>query len=228
MRILILSEDVPFSEKLKNCLKESNYIVDTALPSEHKSFWARSTNYDLVILEHSSKHNSQVIAKKFRQRGRTMPMLVIVESLSSHEAIELFNCGIDDYTSKFTSCSEISARVRSLLKRPQQTISEKFKIDDLILDCKNYTVARGKEVVSLTKKEFGLLEYLLRNQEQVMTRTDLIEHVWDINADLFSNSLETHILNLRKKIERPGKPKLIHTISGRGYKIGVQSMEIRR
>ena len=221
MRILILSEDEQFSEKLKNCLKENNYIVDVALQSEHKSFWARSTNYDLVILEHSTKSGSQTLAKKFRQNGKTMPILVIVESLTSREAIELFNCGIDDYTSKFTSCSELTARIKALLKRPQKFIPEQFVIDDLTLDCKNYTVARGKKLVLLTKKEFGLLEYLLRNQNQVMTRTDLIEHVWDVHADLFSNSLETHILNLRKKIEHPDKPKLIHTISGRGYKIGV-------
>jgi DNA-binding response OmpR family regulator len=228
MRILILSGDDLFSEKLKNCLQENNYIVDVTLPSEHKSFWARSTNYDLFILEHNSTYNSHVIAKQIRATGKSMPMLVVVESLTSHEAIELFNCGVDDYTSKFTTCSEITARVKALLKRPTQIISEKFIIDDLTLDCKNYTVARGDEIIMLTKKEFGLLEYLLRNQDQVMTRTDLIEHVWDINADLFSNSLETHILNLRKKIERPGKPKLIHTISGRGYKIGVQTSQIRR
>ena len=151
-----------------------------------------------------------------------MPILVIVESLSSHEAIALFNCGVDDYTSKFTSCSEVIARAKALLRRPQSLHSETFTIDDLTLNCTTYTVSRGKEHITLTKKEFGLLEYLLRHQNRVMTRTDLIEHVWDINADLFSNSLETHILNLRKKIERPGRPKLIHTISGRGYKISVQ------
>lgn len=228
MRILILSEDSLFCEKLKSCLQEHNFNVDVGLPSEHKAFWARSTNYDLLILEHNSKYNGHKIAKQIRQNGRSMPLLVVVESLTSHEAIELFNCGVDDYTSKFTSCSEITARIKSLLKRPHQILAERFAIDDLILDCKNYTVERGEEIVSLTKKEFGLLEYLLRNRDQVMTRTDLIEHVWDINADLFSNSLETHILNLRKKIERPGKTKLIHTISGRGYKIAAHDSQISR
>ncbi len=223
MRILILSSDGNFSQKLKACLSENSFIVDIGSPNEHKSFWARTTNYELIILEHSAKFNAHVIGKRIRQTGRSIPLLAVVETLTREEAIDLFNCGVDDYTSKFTSYSEICARVKSILKRPKQITPQTFIIDDLTLDCKNYTVSRGKEYVSLTKKEFGLLEYLLRNQNQVMTRTDLIEHVWDINADLFSNSLETHILNLRKKIERPGKPKLIHTVSGRGYKITVQN-----
>jgi DNA-binding response OmpR family regulator len=81
---------------------------------------------------------------------------------------------------------------------------------------------RADKYIQLTKKEFGLLEYLIRHKEVVISRTALIEHVWDINADLFSNSLETHMLNLRKKIETKGKPKLIHTVSGRGYKVSLQ------
>ncbi len=222
MRILILSNDTAYAKKLKNCLKENHFTVDSGSLIEHQAFWTRSTNYDLLIVEHNSNTASHTIAKDIRRLGKTMPILVIVESLSSHEAIALFNCGVDDYTSKFTSCSEVIARAKALLRRPQSLHSETFTIDDLTLNCTTYTVSRGKEHITLTKKEFGLLEYLLRHQNRVMTRTDLIEHVWDINADLFSNSLETHILNLRKKIERPGRPKLIHTISGRGYKISVQ------
>jgi DNA-binding response OmpR family regulator len=151
-----------------------------------------------------------------------MPLLAVVESINSEEAIAMFNCGIDDYTSKFNQCSEIAARIRAMLRRGTNQTEDKFTIDDLVLDCRSYTVSRGQHTVHLTKKEFGLLEYLLRHPNQVMSRTALIEHVWDINADLFSNSLETHILNLRKKIETPNRPKLIHTISGRGYKIALQ------
>ena len=97
-----------------------------------------------------------------------------------------------------------------------------LKLDDITLDTLRYQVKRGRKTVTLTRKEFGLLEYLLRNPGRAISRTALIEHVWDIHADLFSNTLETHILNLRRKIESPNKRKLIHTISGRGYKIALK------
>ena len=112
--------------------------------------------------------------------------------------------------------------MRAILRRPQNFVEDTLKLDDLTLDTIRYQVKRGRTSVSLTRKEFGLLEYLLRNKERVISRTALIEHVWDINADLFSNTLETHILNLRRKIESPKKRKLIHTISGRGYKIALK------
>lgn len=222
MRLLIISGDELFAQKLKISLKQVQFNVDLATDSERGEFWARSTDYDLAIIEHSQNCNAINICKDIRARGKSTLLLVITELLSSEEAVELFNCGVDDYTSKFSHFSEIIARVKAMLRRPQQLIEEQFCLGDLTLDSKRYQVQRGKKTVHLTKKEFGLLEYLLRHKDIVLSRTDLIEHVWDINSDLFSNSLETHILNLRKKIEASGKPKLIHTISGRGYKIALQ------
>jgi len=222
MRLLIIFDDVQFAEKLNNALNQLSYAVDLIEFENNVQFWSRTTVYDLIILEHSTPQEIIETCIKIRQSGKQMPLLVVIESLTSEEAIAMFNCGIDDYTSKFNHCSEIAARVRAMLRRGPNQAEDKFTIDDLILDCRSYSVSRGQQTVHLTKKEFGLLEYLLRHPNQVMSRTALIEHVWDINADLFSNSLETHILNLRKKIEAPNRPKLIHTISGRGYKIATQ------
>jgi DNA-binding response OmpR family regulator len=222
MRLLIIFDDVQFAEKLNNALNQLSYAVDLIEFENNDQFWSRTTDYDLIILEHSTPQEIIETCIKIRQSGKQMPLLVVIESLTSEEAIAMFNCGIDDYTSKFNHCSEIAARVRAMLRRGPNQAEDKFTIDDLILDCRSYSVSRGQQTVHLTKKEFGLLEYLLRHPNQVMSRTALIEHVWDINADLFSNSLETHILNLRKKIEAPNRPKLIHTISGRGYKIATQ------
>lgn len=223
MRLLIISDDMDFALKLKTALQQINYVVDMVESTNRKRFWARSSDYDLVILEHPETSQLIEFCKSIRSFGRFMPVLVIIESLTSQEAIALFNCGVDDYTSKYSHCSEIAMRVKALLRRGTQYVNDTIQMDDLTLDCTSYTVARGKRKVHLTKKEFGLLEYLLRHPNQVLSRTSLIEHVWDINADLFSNSLETHILNLRKKIEEPHKPKLIHTISGRGYKIAMEN-----
>ncbi|HMQ01462.1 MAG TPA: response regulator transcription factor [Candidatus Doudnabacteria bacterium] len=224
MRVLLISNDDHFTNKLRIALQQLNYAVDLANHSNQNEFWSKATKYDLIIIEHISTEHIIKLCQEFRNIGRNMPLLAIIESLTSQEAIELFNCGIDDYTSKFSHCSEIGLRVRALLRRSGNYVNDIFKIDDLTLDCKNYSVSRGRQTVHLTRKEFGLLEYLLRHQNQVLSRTDLIEHVWDINADLFSNSLETHILNLRRKIELPNRPRLIHTISGRGYKIGLQKI----
>ncbi len=223
MRLLIIADDELFARKLKASLKQVHFNIDLANSKERGEFWAKSTDYDLTIVEHSQNCNALDICTEIRKYGKTTFLLVVTELLSSEEATQLFNCGVDDYISKYSSFSEIVARTKALLRRPRAYFTEKFIIGDLQIDCKSYTVKRGDKSINLTKKEFSLLEYLLRNQEQVMSRTNLIEHVWDINADLFSNSLETHILNLRKKIETPGNPKLIHTVSGRGYKIALQS-----
>ncbi len=222
MRLLIIFDDVQFAEKLNNALNQLSYAVDLIEFENNDQFWSRTTDYDLIILEHNTARETIETCIKIRQSGKQMPLLVVVESLTSEDAIAMFNCGIDDYTSKFNQCSEIAARVKAMLRRGANLTEDKFTLDDLVLDCRSYSVSRGQQTVHLTKKEFGLLEYLLRHPNQVMSRTALIEHVWDINADLFSNSLETHILNLRKKIEAPNRPKLIHTISGRGYKIAAQ------
>lgn len=222
MRLLIISDDEHFAKKLTFSLKQVHFNVDVANTAEQGEFWARSTEYDLAIIENSQKCNAVAISKDIRARGKSTLIMVVTELLSSEEAIELFNSGVDDYISKFSHFSEIIARVKAMLRRPKQLISDQFVLGDLMLDTRRCQVRRGRKAVRLTKKEFGLLEYMLRNQDLVLSRTDLIEHVWDINCDLFSNSLETHILNLRKKIESSGKPKLIHTVSGRGYKIALQ------
>lgn len=222
MRLLLISNDSHFTEKLKLALRQTNHAIDDANFQNQDKFWTRGVNYDLVIVEHAETWQAVMFCQNMRREGKRMPLLAIIESLTSEEAIALFNCGVDDYTSKFSNCSEIAARVRAMLRRGKYLNQDKFELDDLVLDCNSFTVERGDRSVHLTKKEFGLLEYLLRHPNQVLSRTTLIEHVWDVHADLFSNSLETHILNLRKKIEAPGKPKLIHTISGRGYKIALQ------
>ena len=109
--------------------------------------------------------------------------------------------------------------MRALLRRPQQIVSEVYKVDNLSLDSKKHIVKRGETEIELTRKEFGLLEYLMKNEGIVLTYGMILEHVWDQNADPFSNTITSHIGSLRRKIEMKGKKKLIHTVSGRGYKL---------
>jgi DNA-binding response OmpR family regulator len=129
------------------------------------------------------------------------------------------NTGADDYITKPFSYEELVARIHALLRRQPLAPKEILKLADLTVDPQKHIVKRANTTIKLTRKEFMLLEYLLRNQGQVVSRGSILEHVWDIHGDIFSNTIETHILTLRKKIDTPQSQKLIHTISGRGYKI---------
>lgn len=220
MRILIVLDDLSAASELLRGLQTAGFSVDHAKSSEQGSFWARTTDYDLVIIEHSQSTDAVVLCKQLRTKGKTMP-IVIMAQIERPDKVSLLNAGADDCVTKDCSHAELTARVRAVLRRPKNLIGDVIKLGDLTIDTARYSVTRGKKPITLTKKEFGLLEYLLRHKEAVISRTALIEHVWDINADLFSNTLETHILNLRRKIEIKGKAKLIHTVSGRGYKIAL-------
>lgn len=135
--------------------------------------------------------------------------------------VELLNKGADDYLTKPFSLEELLARIRALLRRPASVSSEILQIDDLVMDTKKHiTTRKGKEIY-LTRKEFMLLEYLLRHKSTVVSRGMLLEHVWDINVDPFSNTIESHVLNVRKKIAIKGKKDLIQTLPGIGYKIDI-------
>lgn len=222
MRMLLISNNPATASELLNGFRSTGFSVDHALGSEQGSFWARTTDYDLVLIDDGPNTDANKICNHIRSRGKTMPIMVVSDKPASPTKVSFLESGADDCVSKECPMPELAARVRAILRRPKQMLDEILKLDDLTLDILRYQVSRGKTTVTLTRKEFALLEYMLRNADRVIPRTALIEHVWDIHADLFSNTLETHILNLRKKIEAPNKRKLIHTISGRGYKIALK------
>lgn len=221
MRLLIVLDDSVAAIDLVHGLETFGFSVDHALHSEQGSYWARTTEYDLVLIEHSPKVDALNLCAQLRDKGNTMPIVIMTGECEPEEKVSLFNAGADDCVTRGCTIAELNARVRAVLRRPKQLLGNVIQLADLKLDSVRFKVTRGGKSISLTKKEFGLLEYLLRNKDAVISRTALIEHVWDINADLFSNTLETHILNLRKKLEAAGGAKLIHTVSGRGYKIAV-------
>ena len=140
--------------------------------------------------------------------------------LASGTKVALLDAGADDDVSKPFSMNELLARVRALVRRPKQMAGEILTFDDLILNTKAHTVYRAKREVRLTPKEFMLLEYLLRNKGAVLPRSMILEHVWNMDTDPFSNTIESHVLSLRRKIDPAGKRGIIHTVPGVGYKIG--------
>ncbi len=180
MRMLIISNDSVTASELIIGFRTAGFSVDHALESEQGSFWARTTDYDLVIIDDDPPTHAAEICKQIRFRGKTMPIIVVSDSPATQRRIALLDAGADDCISKECSLVELTARVRAMLRRPQNMVEDTLRLDDLKVDTVRYRVSRGKNAVALTRKEFGLLEYMLRNQERVISRTALIEHVGDI------------------------------------------------
>lgn len=222
MRILVVEDDRNILELLRIRLKSEGFTVDTESDGNRGSYMARTNNYDLIILDYILPYRSgSKICQEMRARKQSTPVIIMSVQNEIPTRVDLLNIGADDFIVKPFSFEELIARVRALLRRPNQIQNEILSIDDIIVDTTRCRVERTGKEIKLTRKEFGLLEYLLKNRGAVLSRGSIMEHVWDIHGDLFSNTIETHILNLRKKIDRPGAKKLIHTVSGRGYKIDV-------
>jgi DNA-binding response OmpR family regulator len=220
MRILLVEDDEAILASLRARLKSEGFTVDIEKDGIRGSFLARTSNYDVIILDYMlPRKNGRKICQEIRTRGTTTPIIIISVQTEIPTRVEILNMGADDYLIKPFPFEELLARIRAVLRRPTQIKEEILSIDDLVLDSTRCNVERGGKKIKLTKKEFSLLEYLLRHKGVVLSRGTLMEHVWDIHGDLFSNTIETHILNLRKKIDSPGAKKLIHTLSGRGYKM---------
>lgn len=220
MKILLVDDDKNITKFLKTALENECFEVDTKDNGEEGSFAARTNEYDLIILDYSLPgKNGQTICKEIRADNITTPVLILSVQNEPHTKAELLDTGADDYLSKPFSLEELLARLRALMRRPVNVKQDTLSIENLTVDTKRHLVRRGSKEIYLTLKEFMLLEYLLKNKGVVMSRGLIMEHVWDMNADLFSNTIEAHISNLRKKIDLKGMKPLIHTIPGRGYKV---------
>ena len=218
MRILIVEDEEKIAQFLASSLKAELYATDIASDGEKAVFMANTTDYDVIVLDYKlPKMTGAEVCTAIRATGSKVPILMLsVEAESSLKA-ELLDAGADDYMTKPFAVQELTARIRALLRRPQEMVDTILCVDTLTCDPQRYRVTRGDDNVRLTPKEFSLLEFLMRNVGIVQSRAMILEHVWDRNADPFSNTIESHILSLRKKIDTAHHKKLIHTVPGRGY-----------
>lgn len=223
MKILIIDDEPAIAQFLKEGLESQMFTVDTALDGERGAFLGRTGNYDLIILDNAlPKLCGPEVLKEIRQEKRHVPVLMLTIKSEMADKEEAFSLGVDDYLTKPFLFEELILHVNALLKRPPKIEGELLKIDNLTLSTRTKIVKRGGREIYLTRREFALLEYLMHQRDQIISRNQILEHVWDFNADPFSNSLETHIASLRKKLNINQQRDLIHTFTGRGYRLSLK------
>ena len=218
MRILIVEDEKKVSAFIKKGLEEETYAVDIAPDGEEGLLLGEQNQYDLIILDLMlPKINGLEVLSTLRGRKIETPILLLTAKDSVEDKVTGLNQGADDYLTKPFAFSELLARIRVLLRRGKADVQTKLEIADLTLDLVSHKVIRENHDIELTGKEYSLLEYFLRNQGKVLTRTMIAEHVWDYNFDTFTNVIDVYVNHLRKKIDKNYSQKLLHTLRGVGY-----------
>jgi heavy metal response regulator len=218
MRILVVEDEKKVSSFIKRGLEEEKYEVDTAGDGEEGLKMALGKSYDLIVLDWMlPKKDGLAVVKDLREKKTLTPVLMLTAKDSLEDIIAGLDSGSDDYLTKPFAFAELLARVRALLRRSEMDKGAELRYGDLRLDPVSHKVWRKDKEIDLTAKEYGLLEYFMRNANQVLTRTMIADHVWDYTFDTFTNIIDVYVNYLRKKIDRGADKKLIHTVRGVGY-----------
>lgn len=220
MRLLIIEDDKLLANTLKDKLRQS-YAVDIALSGKDGLYQAQVTHYDIISLDIVLPDIDGVdLCCKLRASGVKTPILMLTGSEAIAEKVKALDAGADDYLTKPFSFDELTARLRALLRRSPEVFEPlELRVNDLVIDIKRRTVTREGQTIALRRKEFDLLEYLARNTGRVLSRGMILEHVWNNDAELYTNTIDVHIKNLRDRIDRDFRQKLIKTVHGLGYKL---------
>jgi len=225
MRMLVVEDEHKIANAIKQGLEQERYAVDVAYDGDEGLNTALTDEYDLIVLDRMLPGDVDGIdiCRELRIKQVHTPILMLTAKDQIRDRVSGLDAGADDYLVKPFSFEELLARIRALLRRPPEGLSAELTLADLSLDTITYTVKRAGKTIALSSKEFALLEYLLRNQGRVLSKANIITHVWDFDADILPNTVEAYIGYLRTKIDRPfaDKPALIHTVRGFGYKIGL-------
>ena len=221
MRLLIVEDYRPLQQSLTKGLREAGFAVDTTRDGQEGLWYATGTEYDVIILDLMLPGvDGLEILKKIRSQGRKSHVLILTAKDTVEDRVAGLDLGADDYLVKPFAFEELLARIRALLRRGYRQKNPRIKVKDLRIDLTTQRVWRGGQEITLTPREYGLLEYLAMRAGQTVSRTDIWEHVYEFNSAASSNVVDVYIGYLRKKIERAGKPLLIHTVRGRGYFLG--------
>ncbi len=218
MRLLLAEDEIKVASHIKRGLEEEGYAVDVVANGEEAVSMAAAYEYDLIILDIMlPKKNGTQVLKELRGKKYYTPVIFLTAKNSTEEKISGLDLGADDYLTKPFEFEELCARIRAILRRHESVRDTKLTLSDLELNPVTHEVKRAGQKIDLTPKEYTLLEYLLYNQGKVLTRTMIVEHVWDQDFDSFTNVVDVYINHLRAKIDQPFKKKLLHTARGFGY-----------
>ena len=220
MRILLVEDDVAIAQSLKEGLEDEAYAVDVVHDGDEGYRTATADDYDVIILDVMlPEMNGYEVCRALRKDGNQTPILMLTARDAERDIVEGLDMGADDYLAKPFSFEVLLARLRALLRRPNEKLEEVLRVGDLTLDPSLKKVTRANQEISLTAKEYAVLEYLMRNAGKVLSKEQIISHVWDFDADVLPNNVELFIMFLRRKIDKPFDSKLIHTVPGFGYKL---------
>jgi len=221
MRVLIVEDYGPIRESVSLGLREAGFAVDAAADGREGLWYAESNEYDVIVLDLMLPlMDGWTLLQRVRDRGRRVGVLVLTARDRIEDRVRGLNAGADDYLVKPFAFEELLARVRTMVRRIYEIRNPEIRVADLSIDTAARRVARRDQGIELTAREFALLEYLAVRSGQVVSRTDIWEHVYDFASDATSNVVDVYVGYLRKKIERPGMTKLIHTRRGQGYLLG--------
>jgi DNA-binding response OmpR family regulator len=222
MRILVVEDAKKLALAVKAGLEGEGYAVDVLLDglSARRRLTARAEGYDLVVLDVMLPGlDGMTLCRELRARGFTTPVLMLTARDAVADRVAGLDSGADDYLVKPFALAELLARIRTLLRRPRQTLPAALRVGDLVLDPNARTVHRAEQPIDLTTKEFALLELFMRNAGRVLSRDEILAHAWDDEFDSFSNIIDVYMNRLRKKVDQEGQPSLFTTVRGVGYGI---------
>jgi len=218
VRILVVEDERKVRNFVQKGFVEEGYAVDTAAAGDEAIFLAETNDYDLIILDWMiPKPDGPAVIKSLRASGITTPVIMLTARDAVQDEIHGFDSGADDYLTKPFEFAVLLRRARALFRRGKGDLPTTLMVGDLRMDLLGRKVTRGEVVIDLTAKEYGLLEYLMRNVGKVLTRTNIAEHVWDVHFDSDSNVIDVYINYLRNKIDRPFSTKFLKTVRGVGY-----------
>ena len=224
MRLLLVEDDEGIIRFLEKGLREAKYAVDVARDGDDALYKASLNEYDIIILDIMIPGRDGLeVCRELRNWGSKVPVIMLTARDDVRDRVLGLDVGADDYLTKPFQVSELLARLRALMRRGPALKPTVIKIGDLRIDTSAQTVNRGGRLLALTAREYALIEYLARNADRVVSRSELIEHVWNERYDSYSNVIDVHINHLRQKIDRESGPPLIHTRRGAGYILSISA-----
>jgi heavy metal response regulator len=223
MRILVVEDDSRVASFIRRGLSADKFQVDVAQDGTSGLDLALSKEYNLIILDLMLPGlTGQAVLDEIRKTNRLVPVLILTARGAVQDKVELFQRGCDDYLTKPFAFAELQARVKALLRRGKTETQDALQVADLRVDFSKRQVTRSGKKIDLTLKEYALLEYLVRNAGQVLSRSMIVDHVWDHSFDSFTNVVDVYIRYLRNKVDQGFEPKLIHTVRGVGYVLNAE------